>query len=374
MQVGDLPTPAAVVDLARLTANTSGMRERAARLGVRLRPHVKTHKCFEIARLQHGWRIGPITVSTLAEARAFASEGFADITYAVPLAPARIAEVARLVRAGVRLGVLVDHLETVAAIESVASVERLRLGVWVKVDSGYHRSGVDPDGPNGLEMAARIAASSHLDLAGVLTHAGHAYHCAGRVEVAVVARQERDVMTAFADRLRDAGIAVPEVSVGSTPTACAADDLTGVTEVRPGNYAFYDAFQVAIGSCRLVDCAFSVVATVIGCFPEAGRLVVDAGALALSKDPGATHLAPGCGFGRVCGLDGRELEGLQVASLSQEHGVLMATPAARSARFPIGTKLRIVPNHSCLSAACFDRYRVADGDHVVAEWRPVRGW
>ncbi len=181
-------------------------------------------------------------------------------------------------------------------------------------------------------------------------------------------------MAAFADRLRRAGIEVPEVSVGSTPTMSVVDDLTGITEIRPGNYAFFDAFQAAIGSCRVRDCAFTVLATVIGCYPEAGRLVLDAGALALSRDPGPTHVDPDCGSGRVCGLDGGELEGLRLVSLSQEHGIVTVAPPARASDLPIGTRLRIVPNHSCLAAACFDRYHVADGDRIVDEWRPVRGW
>ncbi|MCU0291064.1 MAG: alanine racemase [Thermoanaerobaculaceae bacterium] len=374
MHIGDLRTPAAVVDLVKLGASLAAMRERANRLGVRLRPHVKTHKCVEIARLQHGGQEGPIAVSTLAEARAFASSGFRDITYAVPLAPQRGAEVAELVRAGLRLGVLVDHLDTVAALEACAGVENVRFPVWLKVDCGYHRCGVDPVGAVGLQVAARVGRSGHLELAGILTHAGHAYHCRNREEITAVARQERDVMVSFAGRLRQAGIPVPEVSVGSTPTMSAVDDLSGVTEIRPGNYAFHDVFQATIGSCRVRDCAFTVVATVVGSYPEAGRLVLDAGALALSKDPGPTHVDPACGFGRVCGLDGEELEGLHLASLSQEHGTVTAATATLAARFPIGTRMRIIPNHSCLAAACFDRYHVAEGDRIVGEWRPARGW
>jgi D-serine deaminase-like pyridoxal phosphate-dependent protein len=152
------------------------------------------------------------------------------------------------------------------------------------------------------------------------------------------------------------------------------DDLTDITEIRPGNYVFFDAFQVAIGSCRVRDCAFTVVSSVIGCYPGAGRLVLDTGALALSKDPGPTHVDPHCGFGRVCGLDGEEVEGLHLVSLSQEHGIVTVTSPAGAGRFPVGARLRIVPNHSCLAAACFDRYHAAEDDRIVDEWRPVRGW
>ncbi|MGV8040537.1 MAG: alanine racemase [Thermoanaerobaculaceae bacterium] len=373
MDLSELATPFAVVDRLRVRRNAERMRERARDLGVRLRPHVKTHKCVEIARLELGTATGPIAVSTLAEARAFAAAGFGDITYAVPISHARVREVVDLVRAGLHLGVLVDHPDTVAELERQAMEAGVRLRVWLKADSGYHRAGVDPTSDDAVALAARIAASSGLALAGVLTHAGHAYACRDREEVAAVAVQERDVTVAFAERLRAADVAVPEVSVGSTPTASVVADLSGVTEIRPGNYAFFDAFQAAIGSCRLDDCAFTVVASVIGAFPRDGRLVIDAGALALSKDSGPVHVDPRCGFGVVCDLAGEPLAGLRVASLSQEHGVVSGPPDTIG-RHRIGGRLRIVPNHSCLAAACFDRYHVVEDQAVVDEWWPVRGW
>lgn len=373
VNLSELATPFAVVDRPRVLRNAERMRVRARDLGVRLRPHVKTHKSVEIARLELGAATGPIAVSTPAEARAFAAAGFDDITYAVPIAPSRMPEAVELVCAGLRLGVLADHPGTVAGLERHAREAGVRLWVWLKVDCGYHRSGVDPTSDDAVALAARIAGSESLELAGVLTHAGHAYVCRDREEVAAVAAQERDVTVAFAERLRAAGVAVPEVSVGSTPTASVVPGLAGVTEIRPGNYAFFDAFQAAIGSCRLDDCAFTVVASVIGAFPRDGRLVIDAGALALSKDPGPVHVDPRCEFGVVCDLAGEPLAGLRLASLSQEHGVVFGAPDTVS-RLRIGDRLRIVPNHSCLAAACFDRYHVVEGQAVVDEWRPVRGW
>ena len=183
---------------------------------------------------------------------------------------------------------------------------------------------------------------------------------------------ERNLMTAFAAEVRDLGIDLPEVSVGSTPTLRAIDDLSGVTEVRPGNYLFYDFFQRAIGTCDLDDIAFSILATVISVDLEHMRAIVDAGALALSKDPGPTHVDPDCGFGLPVTLeDQHRLPGLHLIGLTQEHGTL-AGPGIE-ALHP-GTRIRIFPNHSCLSAACFDRYHVLRGTEVVDEWHPVRGW
>ena len=371
MRPEELRTPAALVDAAVVDRNTARFSERIAGLGARLRPHVKTHKAVEAGRLQVRGHFGGITVSTLAEARAFGAAGFRDVTWAVPIPPSKAAEAAALARQLDALHLLVDSDEAVTALEAQSS-ESARLSVFLKLDCGYHRAGVDPESPASLALARRLADARHLDFRGVLAHAGHAYACRDPEAVRAVARQERAVSSGFAERLRDAGVEVPEVSIGSTPTATWAESLEGVTEMRPGNYAFFDAFQAAIGSCRLEDAAFSVLASVIGCYPGRGRLVLDAGALALSKDPGPTHVDPDCGFGVLSTLRGEPVP-LRLASLSQEHGAADGAPEA-VARFPVGSRLRVVPNHSCLAAALHERYHVVEGDRVVGEWRPVKGW
>lgn len=369
-----LATPCALVDLDRLKRNAAAMSQQARRLGVRLRPHVKTHKCVEAARIQTAGEHGGITVSTLAEARAFAGAGFTDITWAVPVALDRLDECAELVRRSDRFRMLVDHPRAVSELEAFAAAEGLCFEVLLEVDCGHHRSGVDPDDPGAVRVAASIEGSPRLTLAGILTHAGQSYRCGSRAGAAEVTRHERDVMVAFAGRLRAAGVPVGEVSVGSTPTVTAAEDLAGVTEVRPGNYLFFDVFQAAIGSCRLDEVAFSVLATVLGAYPERRELVVNAGALALSKDPGPVHVDPSCGFGAIVEADSqRPIPGLRAISLSQEHGVLHRDRPLDPSWQP-GSRLRILPNHSCLAAACFDRFHVARGNEIIDEWRPVRGW
>ena len=374
MRLDDLRTPAALVDLDVLERNAARMAERAAALGVRLRPHVKTHKTLEAAQLQVRGHFGGITVSTLAEAAFFAAGGFRDITYAVPIAPAKLAEAADLAARLDRLSLLVDHPDAAAAVESCARDRRVRLALFLKVDCGAHRAGVDPSGDEGVRLAARLASSPNLDFRGILTHAGQAYRCRNRAEIAAVAARERDVMVTFAGRLRAAGVRVDEVSIGSTPTISVAEDLTGVTEVRPGNYAFFDATQAAIGSCGFDEVAFSVVVRVIGVYPDRREALIDGGALALSKDPGPVNVDPACGFGIACTAGGEPLPGMRVAGLSQEHGLLRSVAALDAATFEIGSLLRIVPNHSCLAASLFDRYAVIRGGEVVDEWRPVRGW
>ncbi len=374
MRIEDLRTPAAVVDVDRLERNADRMAETAHRLGVRLRPHVKTHKTLEAAGLQVRGHFGGITVSTLAEASFFAAGGFSDITYAVPIAPSKLREAAEVAARVERLSLLVENPESAAAVERCAEERGVRMSVFLEVDCGGGRTGVDPSHDEGVALAARLGASPHLDFRGVLTHAGQAYRCRDATAIRKVAGQERDVIVSFADRLRSAGMPVEEVSVGSTPTAALAENLAGVTEVRPGNYAFFDATQAAIGTCSLDDVAFTVLASVIASHPERRELTVDAGALALSKDAGPAHVHPRCGFGVVLDESGGRLPGWRIVSLSQEHGVLRSSMGFDPGVFRVGRRVRIVPNHSCLAAALFGSYAIARGSEVVDEWRPVRGW
>ncbi|MHB0969548.1 MAG: alanine racemase [Thermoanaerobaculia bacterium] len=372
MKLTDLPTPAFLVDRASVARNCDTMLRKARESQVHFRPHVKTHKTIEIGRMQHRGAIGPITVSTLAEAEYFADGRFRDIAYAVPIAPEKLARCAALMQRVDRLAILVDHIETLGAVEAFAGSEGIVFDAYLKVDCGYHRAGVDPESEDAIELARRAATSPLIRFAGLLTHAGHSYHARNRAEIAAIAAEESGAVSRFAERMRAAGLEPGMRSVGSTPTAAVVERFVDCDEVRPGNYVFYDAFQAAIGSCRLEEVAVSVLATVVGVYPEQRKLIVDAGALAMSKDRGADHFGGDPEFGTVCDLTLRPLP-LRFTSLSQEHGQIF-TGAEHPDRWPIGTKLRILPNHSCLTAALFDRYHVIEGESVVDEWRPVRGW
>jgi D-serine deaminase-like pyridoxal phosphate-dependent protein len=371
----EIRTPAALVDLDRVEANTSRISERVRLLGAKLRPHVKTHKCIEAARLQVRDHFGGITVSTLAEARFFARAGFRDITYAVPIAIDRLEEAVEIGRSIDALNLLLDNEATFEAMRACARAQGVRLSSFLKVDCGYHRAGVDPEKDESVALALRMASSPEVDFRGILTHAGHSYHAANGDGIRAVAESERAVMARFAGKLTRAGAPPPEVSVGSTPTISLGESLVGITEARPGNYVFYDRFQAAIGSCEIASAAFSVLATVLGHYPERNEILIDAGGLALSRDEGPTHLDASCGYGAVFSADRRtHLASLRVRSLSQEHGKIEGDTPIDYRALPVGTKLRIVPNHSCLSAALFDLYTVYRGHTVVEEWRPVRGW
>lgn len=368
-----LPTPSLLVDRARVARNVARMGTRIAALGARLRPHVKTHKAIEVGRMQAAAGMHGITVSTLAEARAFAAHGFDDITYAVPIEPGKFAAVAAMNAAGTRLAVITDDPDVPGPLGLAAQQAGVTLDVHLKVDCGYGRAGVDPGSPAMLELAQRIGERTHLRFAGILAHAGHSYKARGAAQVLAVARQERDVMVAAAARLAAAGIAVPSVSIGSTPTAVHVDHLAGVHEVRTGNYCFFDVMQVAIGSCTLDDCALSVLAAVVHRDRARGKVILDAGAIAMSKDAGIADPDGVTHYGRVLGLDGEDL-GLRVTTLSQEHGWVEVADAGRLARLPVGARVRVLANHSCLTAAQFAEYQVCDGTRVVERWVNHRGW
>jgi D-serine deaminase-like pyridoxal phosphate-dependent protein len=364
-----LPTPALLVDRAVVQKNCDRMRSKAVESGVAFRPHVKTHKTLQIGRMQHGGATGPITVSTLAEAEAFAADGFRDITYAVPIAPDKLARAAGIARDIERLSLLVDSEQAFRAMEEFGAAHDVTFDAFLKVDCGYHRAGVDPDAPDSVRLALSLARSERVRFQGLLTHAGHSYHARSADDIRRIAAEEAACLTRFRALLTGGGlVSLVRRSVGSTPTASVVERFSECEEVRPGNYVFYDAFQATIGSCSFADCAATVLTTVIGSYPERSTLIVDAGALALSKDTGPDHVDPRFGYGVVCD-DALNRLPLRIAALSQEHGRIEG-----SLPLPVGTKLRVIPNHSCLTAAMFDTYHVVDGGRVVDQWRPVRGW
>jgi D-serine deaminase-like pyridoxal phosphate-dependent protein len=373
MQLADIPTPALLLERSILERNLDRMAARARRLGVALRPHVKTHKCVEVARRQAERGARGFTVSTLPEAEALAAAGFEDLTWALPLEPSKIGSALRLARR-VTLRLLLDDAETFRLLETAAAGAGTMLHAWLKVDCGYHRAGVDPESPEAFRLARRMSASRAVRFDGLLTHAGHAYGAFDPAARRRIAEEEREAVVEFARRLREDGVRVPEVSVGSTPTLTIVEDLAGVTEARPGNYAFFDLTQVALGCCDVADVAVSVLASVISHPAGSGRAVVDAGALALSKDPGpqapeARDMGAVCADALAPAVD----PSLRLVSLSQEHGVIRPVEGADLAgRLPVGARVRILPNHSCLATACHDVFHVVDGGRVVDRWRIQR--
>jgi D-serine deaminase-like pyridoxal phosphate-dependent protein len=364
----DLPTPCLVLDRTRLARNIAAMNRAVARTGAALRPHLKTAKSADVARLATAGQAGGITVSTLAEAEYFAARGFRDILYAVGIVPAKLDRAAALRARGVELLLVTDDADTASAI----AAHPAGLRALVEVDCGEHRAGM----PVESDTLRAVGAALGRSCAGVMTHAGHSYACPTIEAAADLAEHERSVAVQAAERLRALGLDAAIVSVGSTPTALHARHLAGVTETRPGVYMFQDLFQTQIGSGTRDDIAVTVLASVTGRRPAEGRLVVDAGGLALSKDRSTAAAPRDYGFGLVLDIAGMPLAAEAVVErANQEHGVIAAPAGLDTARFPVGTRLRIAPNHVCMMAAMYDRYHVVDGDEtVVAVWDRVNGW
>lgn len=375
MALAELETPALLLDRAKLDANIARMRAALAPHGVDLRPHLKTAKNADIARLMtEGWS-GAVTVSTLKEADRFLAAGFTDILYAVGIAPGKLPHAARLRAEGADLGLLVDSVEAAVAVAAYGRQHGVSFPVLIEIDSDGHRAGVRPDDSATLIAIARALAES-AELRGVMTHGGGSYEAASAAALTAHAALERSGAVAAAEALRAAGFAAPVVSVGSTPTALFAEGFDGVTEVRAGVYCFMDLVMAGLGVCAAGDIAVSVLTSVIGHQPGKGWLIVDAGWMAMSRDRGTGAQAVDQGYGLVCDAKGEPLGDLVVTSANQEHGIV-ADRHGRPIdpeRWPVGTLLRILPNHACATAAQHEAYRVVAGGEVVAVWPRFSGW
>jgi D-serine deaminase-like pyridoxal phosphate-dependent protein len=374
--IAALETPRLLLDADRLRRNCEAMRIRCAALGVNLRPHLKTSKSIDVARIATGGAASGVTVSTLKEAEYFAAGGYRDILYATAIVPQKLARVARIQReTGATVHLCVDSAAAVRPLSEAATAGAGRFSVLVEVDCGEHRSGVRRGSAETLEIARLIAATPGLTFGGVMTHAGHSYGTDRIDDVRRLAGEERDTAVETGRMLRDAGLPCQIVSIGSTPTVLHADHLDGVTEVRAGIYMFWDLAQVSRGMCGVDDIAVSVLATVIGHNRWGGSIVLDAGALALSKDIGAQRFMPAAGYGWLCDAATMERLGdLAVAGVHQEHANVPVPDESWWDRLPIGRTVRILPNHACLTCAAHDAYDVVESGGIVGRWSRINGW
>ena len=376
--LSNINTPAAIIDVARMQVNIDRMQARMNALGVRFRPHVKTSKCVDVVALQLRAGARGVTVSTLKEAEQFFAAGIADIFYAVGMAPHKLAQAAALIAAGCALRILVDNVAAARAIAAFAHTHDVAFAVLIEIDTDGHRSGVKPDAAELIDVAHALTASSRVTLTGVMTHAGASYDFQELASLQRIAEQERALCVRAAERLRAAGFACPEVSVGSTPTALAALSLDGVTEVRAGVYVFFDLVMANVGVCQMDDIAMSVLTTVIGHQREKNWLIVDAGWMAMSRDRGTLKQRVDYGYGQVCDVDAQPIDGCVMVSANQEHGIVECGKRTLiesvEARFPVGMQLRIFPNHACATAAQFPAYEALHVDAAVTTWPRFYGW
>lgn len=372
----DLETPCLLLDAGRLRANVAGLRGHLDRLGVTLRPHLKTAKSLDVARVAMAGPGGPATVSTLREAEYFADGGVRDMIYAVGIAPQKLDRVGAIRRRGADLAVILDSVEQAEAVAAWGRADGDPLPVLIEVDADGHRSGVPPQ-DSGRLLAIGRALAGGAGLRGVLLHAGDSYGLSDPAALAAAAEAERAAAVMAAATLRGAGLPCPIVSVGSTPTARSAQNLDGVTEVRAGVFMIGDLFQAGVGSCAVEDIALTVLATVIGHQRDKGWIITDAGWMALSRDRGTARQAVDQGYGLVCDRGGRPYSDLIVADANQEHGIVAVRRGSGVALpdLPLGARLRILPNHACATGAQHDRYHVIESGRLTgAVWPRINGW
>jgi len=376
--LADLSTPCLLLDEARVRRNVARMKDRLGALGVSFRPHLKTAKCLEVARIAMAGPGGPAIVSTLREAAFFAKGGVTDMIYGVGIAPGKLDQVGDIRRQwGVDLAIILDSVEQADAVAAWVEVNGDALPVLIEIDADGHRSGVDPGDGDLLVAIGRRLVDGGASLRGVLLHAGDSYRLNQEGAIADAAEVERTAGVAAAEALRRAGLPCPVVSVGSTPTARFARDLAGVTEVRAGVFMFGDLFQMGVGTCAIDEIALSVLATVIGHQRQKGWIIVDAGWMALSRDRGTARQAVDQGYGIVCDLGGKPYGDLIVVDANQEHGIVAVRPGSAAPLPPlsVGARVRIVPNHACATGAQHDRYHVLGADgRIGAVWPRINGW
>ncbi len=354
-----LDTPALLVDLDRLDANIASMADQSRRVGLNLRPHFKTHKAPGIARRQLAAGAVGITVAKLDEAEALVIAGIEApilVAFQIVAAP-KLDRAIRLAATG-RLTLAVDGIEGAAVLAGAAAAAGIAIDVWLEIDSGLRRCGVLPaDAPT---LARRIAELDGLRLTGMFTHAGQSYGARDAGEVEAIAAVETSAVVDAALATRALGIPIESVSAGSTPTARFLDSASGLTEMRPGTYVFYDNLQVALGTIDDQSCALSIAVTVVS-RPARDRAVIDAGSKTFGLDRGAHSSSPLTDFGRVIDADGR------LVRLSEEHGVL---DVAADSAIAVGDRIRIVPNHVC-SVSNLGRQFYGLRGRVVEEVIPI---
>ncbi len=375
--LNDLSTPCLILDADRMERNIARVRTHLATLGVTFRPHLKTAKSVPVAQAMMESPQGPATVSTLKEARLFAAAGVTDIIYAVGITPDKLSTILAMRAQGIDLAIILDSVEQATFVAEASRAAGTAIPALIEIDSDGHRAGVAPPDKDRL-LAIGAALSEGAELRGVLTHAGGSYAVRSGDALRAFADQERRAVVDAATTLRNAGYSCPTVSVGSTPTAHAAETLEGVTEVRAGVFVFSDLVIAGIGVQAIDDIAISVLGSVIGHQRDKGWILVDAGWMAMSRDRGTKAQAVDQGYGLVCDAAGNPYDDLILVDANQEHGIIAVRPGSEATLpdLPVGARVRILPNHACATGAQHDRYHVVKGmnDVIEAEWPRLGGW
>ena len=371
----NLDTPVAIVDRQIMDNNIKQMQRRMDDLGVKFRPHAKTSKSVDVIKAQMEAGASGITVATIAEAQMFFEQGISDIIYAIGITPNKLKKVLALRKKGCLLKVVTDSLASATNIAEFGKLHGEAFEVLIEIDSDDHRCGVKAGSFELIEIA-KVLTDNGMTLSGVMTHAGSSYEFDTPEPIIALAEQERKLIVQAAEELRKAGFDCPIVSLGSTPTAIYAEHLEGVTEVRAGTYVFFDLFQRNVGVCSEADIALTVLTTVISHQVEKGWVIVDAGWMAMSRDRGTVRQKKDYAYGQVCNIEGKEVEGFLLTGTNQDHGVIEYQQGDFEGDvtelFPVGSQLRIMPNHCCATGSQYCEYFVVD-DGQLKVWPRMQG-
>jgi D-serine deaminase-like pyridoxal phosphate-dependent protein len=357
----ELRTPAVLIDRRRALRNIARVQELANAGGIALRPHAKTHKSPVVARWQiDGGAIG-ICCAKPGEAEVFADAGIRDIRLPFPVNPSNAARVLAL-KDRANVSIIIDHAAVARAWSDAMRQAGRVLDVLIKVDVGFHRCGIDPAG-DAVGFVKTIASLPGLKLRGLLSHAGHGYHAESEADLERIAADEVATLLRIKSEAEQSGIPIQEISVGATPTLRFSARQKGITELRPGNYVYFDRTQVALGAASLDDCGLTVLATVVS--KHRGRIVLDCGSKTLTNDQ-ARGISKAPGFGAIledAASAGRRVnDSLTIERLSEEHatvGVSGSTPLEP------GDRVQVLPNHSCVVSNMVDAVHIVEGDRLV---------
>ncbi len=376
MPTFDIETPALLVDESKLDANITRLADISARLGVRLRPHIKTAKSIDIARRILARNAKGLAVSTLREADYFVGNGITDLFYAVALTANKVAHVARLQAAGGDLKCLIDNADAARLCAEAADAVGFVLPLVIEIDVDGHRAGIDPASDRFLDLARFIHEHENTRLCGVMSYGGASYDLSTPDQMRALCAEHNAALADAKTRLEAAGCPCEMTSFGSTPPLIWADDLSAASELRAGVYTFWDVFQAGLGCCTIEDIALSVLTTVNGVYPDKNRIICDAGALALSADRSTAGTDFDAGYGLVCDVNGAVIPDVIVAGVNQEHGLITTKSGAPLPfdRLTPGTQLRILPNHCCMTAAAFPGYHAVVNGRITAHWPRINHW
>ena len=374
--LANLETPCLILDKEILKTNCKNVLLKCKELQVNLRPHVKTPKCIEVVKVALNNETGPITVSTLKEAEYFASSKFKDILYAVGIVPSKLSRIAKIQnKFNCVIKIILDSVEVAKAVANYANSNNVNLEILVEIDSGEGRSGIRPNDKKLKEIVSVLKQNNNTHLMGVMTHAGHSYNSNNPKTIKAIANKEKEDILHAANNLKKLGNPCPIVSLGSTPTIFFGSNFDGISEVRCGVYMFWDLAQASRNVCKIEDIAVTVLSSVINHNYQDKRIILDAGALALSKDISANKFMPNAGYGLVCDKNTAiPLTNLNVSEVHQEHGTININNEKWFDYLPIGSLVRIKPNHSCLTCAGHETYNILENNSISGLWRRINGW